>query len=143
MTYCGLDCCGQCPRATECGGCENTGGHPFGGSCVAAEWVQHGGSKRLNQEKQRLIAEVNALDIPKLVITDVTLLNGFYVNLAYLLPNGDAVKLLQDQRVYLGAQIAQPGSERFYGVVGDERFLLISSYGPGGEAPEIILYRKR
>ena len=143
MTYCGLDCCGQCPKAVECGGCENTGGHPFGGSCVAAEWVQQGGSKRLNQEKQRLIAEVNALDIPKLVITDVTLLNGFYVNLAYPLPSGEMVKLLQDQRVYLGIQIAQPDSDRFYGVVGDERFLLISSYGPGGEAPEIILYRKR
>lgn len=143
MTYCGLDCCGQCPRATECGGCENTSGHPFGGSCVAAEWVQQGGSERLNQEKQRLIAEVNALDIPKLVITDVTLLNGFYVNLAYSLPNGDAVKLLQDQRVYLGAQIAQPSSERFYGVVADEQYLLISSYGPSGEAPEIILYKKR
>lgn len=69
-----------------------------------------------NVQKQRLIAEVNALDIPQLAITDVTLLNGFYVNLAYLLPNGDAVKLLQDQSVYLGAQIAQPGSERFYGV---------------------------
>lgn len=143
MTYCGLDCCGQCPRTAECGGCENTGGHPFGGSCVAAEWVQQGGSERLEQEKQRLIAEVNALDIPKLVITDVTLLNGFYVNLACLLPSGETVKLLQDQRVYLGAQIAQPGSERFYGVVADDQYLLISSYGPGGEAPEIILYKKR
>lgn len=143
MTYCGLDCCGRCPKAAECGGCENTGGHPFGGSCVAAEWVQQGGSERLNQEKQRLIAEVNALDIPKLVITDVTLLNGFYVNLAYPLPSGETVKLLQNQRVYLGTQIAQPDSDRFYGVVADERFLLISSYGPGGEAPDIILYRKR
>ncbi len=143
MTYCGLDCCGQCPRTAGCGGCENTGGHPFGGSCVAAEWVQQGGSERLHQEKQRLIAEVNALDIPQLAITDVTLLNSFYVNLAYPLPNGDAVKLLQDQRVYLGAQIAQPGSERFYGVVADDQYLLISSYGSGGEAPEIILYKKR
>lgn len=110
---------------------------------MAAEWVQQGGSKRLNQEKQRLIAEVNALDIPKLVITDVTLLNGFYVNLAYPLPSGEMVKLLQDQRVYLGAQIAQPSSERFYGVVADDQYLLISSCGPSGEAPEIILYKKR
>lgn len=143
MTYCGLDCCGQCPRAAECGGCESTGGEPFGGSCVAAEWVKQGGAERLNQGKQRLIAEVNGLNVPHVTMTEVTLLNGFYVNLAYPLPNGDTIKLLQDQRVYLGTQIAQPDSDRFYGVVADDQFLLISSYGPGGEAPCIILYKKR
>lgn len=143
MTYCGLDCCGQCPRAAECGGCENTDGHPFGGSCVAAEWVQQGGIERLNQEKQRLIAEVNAMDIPQLNLTEVTLLNGFYVNLAYPLPSGETVKLLRDQRVYLGTQVEQPDSDRFYGVVADNQFLLISSYGRNGEAPDIVLYKKR
>lgn len=142
-TYCGFDCCGQCPRAAACGGCEATGGEPFGGSCVAAEWVKQGGAERLNQEKQRLIAEVNGLNVPHVTMTEVTLLNGFYVNLAYPLPNGDTIKLLQDQRVYLGTQIAQPDSDRFYGVVADDQFLLISSYGPGGEAPCIILYKKR
>lgn len=95
-TYCGLDCCGQCPRAAECGGCEVTGGEPFGGSCVAAEWVKQGGAERLNQEKQRLIAEVNGLNVPHVTMTEVTLLNGFYVNLAYPLPSGEVVKFLQD-----------------------------------------------
>lgn len=110
---------------------------------MAAEWVQQGGAERLTQEKQRLIAEVNALDILHLKMTEVTLLNGFYVNLAYPLPNGDTVKFLQDQRVYLGTQIAQPDSDRFYGIVADDQFLLISSYGPGGEAPDLVLYKKR
>ena len=29
-TYCGVDCCSECPRLPECGGCEICQGHPFG-----------------------------------------------------------------------------------------------------------------
>ena len=35
MTYCRNDCCKDCGRLAECGGCEACNGHPFGGSCIA------------------------------------------------------------------------------------------------------------
>ena len=44
-------------------------------------------------------------------------LNGFYVNLEYPLPNGQSVKLLEDNKVYLGNQIEIQGSSRCYGIV--------------------------
>ena len=50
-------------------------------------------------------------------------LNGFYVNLEYPLPNGQSVKLLEDNKVYLGNQIEIPGSGRCYGIVADEKYL--------------------
>ena len=34
-TYCGIDCCKDCDKLSECGGCEKCQGHPFGGNCVA------------------------------------------------------------------------------------------------------------
>ena len=35
ITYCGIDCCKECSRLAECGGCEKCKGHPFDGSFVA------------------------------------------------------------------------------------------------------------
>lgn len=35
MALCGVDCCRECTRKTECGGCEECEGHPFGGRCIA------------------------------------------------------------------------------------------------------------
>lgn len=35
LSICGTDCCEKCPQKAACGGCIQTGGHPFGGSCVA------------------------------------------------------------------------------------------------------------
>ena len=105
-SLCGSDCCGKCPRLAECGGCQKTEGRPFGGRCVAAEWVKTGGLAHFEQEKSRLIAECNALGIQGLALADLNLLNGFYVNLEYTLPNGTAVKLLEDNKVYLGKPAA-------------------------------------
>ena len=42
-SICGSDCCTVCPQKTACGGCRETGGHPFGGVCVAAACVEQGG----------------------------------------------------------------------------------------------------
>lgn len=67
----------------------------------------------------------------------------FFVNLEYTLPNGTAVKLLEDDKVYLGNQIEQADSQRCYGIVGDESHILVCEYGCGGADPEILLYKKR
>ena len=128
-SICGTDCCQNCAQRKTCGGCEQTNGHPFGGSCTAAEAVRRAGPEELLRQKQALIAEFNALALPGLQVNDLNLLNGSYVNLAYRLPGGQAAQFLQDNRVYWGNQIEVPGSERCYGVVADETFLLVCRYG--------------
>lgn len=136
-TYCGIDCCKDCEKLAECGGCERCHGHPFGGSCVAER----------NQDflglKARLIDEINALGIKGLTVNDLNLLNGAYVNLSYSLDNGTTVKFLNDKDIYFGDQIEQADSERCYGVVANESFILICEYGCGGADPEIVLYKRR
>ena len=83
LSICGKDCCEKCSRKESCGGCIKVKGHPFGGQCVAANWVQNFGREGMEERKQALIQEINALSIPDLRITDLNLLNGFYVNLLY------------------------------------------------------------
>lgn len=136
-TYCGNDCCKDCSRLAECGGCGKCNGKPFGGSCVAQR------NRDFNQLRCDLIDEINGLGISGLEVSDLFLLCGLYVNLEYPLPNGTAVRLLNDRDVYLGSQIELRDSERCYGVVADENFILVSQYGPDARDPEIVLYRKR
>lgn len=142
-TICGMDCCSACARKDACGGCVQTGGHPLGGSCIAAECVEKGGREALLRFKSALIEEINALDIPGLAVSDMNLLIGAYVNLEYTLPSGARVKLLRDDRVYWGNQVEIPGNPRCYGLVADEDILLVCTYGCGGSDPEIVLYKKR
>ena len=143
LSLCGLDCCAACPQRTACGGCRETQGHPFGGTCVAAACVERGGMEAWESWKHAAMAELNALCIPDLQIDSLVPLNGFYVNLEYRLPNGQAVKLLEDNKVYLGNQIERPGQERCYGVVADETYLLVCEYGCNGADPEIVCYKRR
>ena len=142
-TLCGLNCCTSCPRLADCGGCEACGGHPFGGECAAVTVAQTGGPEALAREKQTIIAELHALGIPGLRLTDLNLLNGGYVNLTYPLPGGGMARFLRGNDVYWGNQIEVPGSERCYGVVANAQFLLVCTYGCNGADPELVCYRKR
>lgn len=137
MTLCGIDCCKDCSRLAECGGCEKCGGHPFGGSCVAAR------NKDFIALKLGLVKEINALGIEGLKVSDLNLLNGGFVNLEYPLTNGTTVKFLNDSDIYFGNQIEKEGSERCYGVVANEKFILVSEYGCNGSEPELVLYKRR
>lgn len=136
-TYCGFSCCDKCDRLAACGGCEQCKGHPFGGSCVAER------SKDFPALKRRLIDEINALGIEGLMVSDLNLLTGSYVNLTYPLANGSTVRFLKDSDIYLGNQIERAGSDRCYGVVASEDFILICEYGYNGSDPEIVLYKRR
>ena len=136
-TYCGQNCCEQCERLPECGGCERCQGYPFGGSCIAER------NKDFPLLKRRLIGEINALGIEGLAVTDLNLLTGSFVNLSYSLANGSAVRFLKDDDIYLGNQIERAGSERCYGVVANEAFILVCEYGCSGADPEIVLYKRR
>ena len=140
---CGMDCCGICERREDCGGCMKTEGRPFGGRCIAAEIVKQRGFAAFEKFKKKLIDEFNSLGIEGLEVKDLNLLNGFYVNLEYPLANGQTVKLLEDHNIYLGNQIEIPGRERCYGIVGDDKYLLVCSYKCNGAEPLIICYKKR
>jgi len=112
-TICGSDCCDHCPMLGKCcSGCLETDGHPCGGTCVAAECICSKGMEGFAALKSSVMKEINGLGIPGLSVSDLNLLNGSYVNLEYPLPNGQTVKLLEDQKVYLGNQVECPGSAR-------------------------------
>ena len=142
-SICGVDCCSECNRRKECGGCVETNGRPFGGKCVAANCIKSGGLEEFPRVKETLIEEINGLGIENLQVEDLNLLNGFYINLEYLLANGQSVKLLEDKNIYWGNQIEIPGSDRCFGIAADENYLLVCEYGCGGSEPKIILYKKR
>lgn len=148
-TKCGLDCseCGS----KECGGCTETNGRPFGGSCMLALCCDEKGCENCGRAfeapcrlKEELIAEFNALGIEDMEeITDLYALNGAFVNLAYTLPGGQEIRFWDDGRVYLGNQVHKKGSDRCYGLTADESYLLVCEYGEGGSDAEIVVYRRR
>ena len=142
--YCGADC-DACQFKTECKGCRESNGSPFGGRCVAAEYVKVGGLAAYGAFKKTLTAEVNALlSAEGLPGTDSLYeLVGKHINLAYAMPSGEKVKLLNDSNVYLGAQIEFADMGVCYGVVADTTFILICSYSVNGSEPEIVLYKRR
>lgn len=142
-TICGIDCTG-CRWKESCMGCTETNGSPFGGECVVAECYKTDGENCFIAYKDRLIEEFNALGIADMpLITDLCQLNGAYVNLEYVLPNGEKVKLLDDSQIYLGYQVEKHNSDRCYGLVADNNYLLVCEYGCNGTEPEIIIYKKR
>lgn len=143
LSICGADCCDKCDRRDECGGCIKTDGRPFGGSCIAAEYIKQGGFEAFKKLKKTLIKEFNTLGIQGLQVNDLNLLNGSYINLEYRLANGQSVKLLDDRCVYWANQIEIQGKDRCYGVVADDKYLLVSEYGCNGTEPQIVAYIKR
>ena len=99
--------------------------------------------EKLLNLKTKIIEEFNSLGIEGLYLTDLNLLSGSYINLEYTLPNGQKVKLLEDDKMYLGNQVEVEGKERCYGVVADENYLLVCEYGCNGSDPEIVIYKRR
>ena len=143
-TYCGANC-ESCPSKENCKGCVATCGSPFGGRCVAAEYIKVGGLEAYRQFRQKLTEEVNTLLAAEgLGAVDALFeLVGAYVNLAYTMPSGETVKLLNDKNIYLGAQIEFANLGVCYGVVADTGFILLCSYSKDGAEPELMVYRKR
>ena len=149
-TICGIDC-SQCGFRNECGGCVETNGHPFGGSCMVAGCCGNHGCGNCGKFfeascslKAQLIREFNALGIEDMEeVTDLTALRGAYINLEYTLPGGQKIKFWDDNRIYLGTQLCKKNSSRCYGLTADENHLLVCAYGENGSDPEIIVFRKR
>lgn len=143
-SICGASC-ESCAFRQGCSGCAASCGRPFGGPCVAAEYIRAGGREQYAAFKAELLGEVNALlranHIPE--AEALYELPGHFINLPYPVPSGRAVKLLDDTRVYLGCQIPFADLGICYGVAADTTFLLVCSYSVDGSEPELIAYQKR
>ena len=143
-TICGASC-ETCGFRETCKGCEATCGRPFGGSCVAAEYIRAGGKEMYERFKQALLAEINSLlrtlEIPE--ADALYELPGFSINLEYPIPSGKTVKMLDDRKVYLGCQIEFADLGVCYGVTADTGFILICSYSVNGSEPELVLFKRR
>ena len=93
--------------------------------------------------KETLIREFNALKIADMEkVTDLNELKGDFINLQFHLPSGQAVKIWDNDKMYLGNQIEKTGSTRCYGLVTDGTYLLVCEYGDNGEDAEIIILKK-
>ena len=143
-SICGANCA-ECYMNKKCNGCTDTNGCPFGTQCFIAKYINISGVEKYQEFKQKLIDEVNALKIPgMLIVNELYALVGSYVNLEYALPNGQAVKLLDDNSIYLGCQIeCEFGGDRCFGVVAGMDFIAVCTYKENGTEPELLLYKKR
>lgn len=98
----------------------------------------------LAEVKKELIAEFNALNIADMKeVTDLNVLDGSFINLEYMLPGGQKVRLWDDHKKYLGSQLCRAGSERCYGLTADENYLLVCEYGNNGADAEIVVFQRR
>lgn len=116
----------------------------MGGKCIIAECYKCGGENYYNTYKKHLIDEFNALgiiDMPS--ITTLFQLNGKFINLEYTLQNGEKIKFFDDTKIYMGNQVKKTNSNRYYGLVADNNYLLVCEYDYNGTNPEIIVFKKR
>ncbi len=98
--------------------------------------------------QKQLMDEFAELNVPGLPpITELHPMNGAFVNLAYPLPNGQSVKLLDDRDIYLVAQVPCAFNDgefyQCYGLAAGMDFLLVSEYGMNCSDPELVIYKKR
>ncbi len=147
-TYCGADCTKCSLFNNKCKGCKETKGCPFGKKCFIARYIEIGGKNSFEELKKELIKEFNNLKIEGMgIISDLYPLNGSFINEEYYLPNGNKVKFLNDDEIYLGNQIECEFNDsevkKCFGIVANMSFLLVSLYEEDGKNSEIIIYKKR
>lgn len=146
QSICGANCA-ECPSQKSCKGCAETKGCPFGKQCYIAKYILTGGMENYQIFKQKLIDEINDLRIEGMQrVTELYPLVGHFVNLAYPLPNGETVRFLKDDEMYLGAQVGNlfdESGKTCFGVIARESFLLVCTYGENCANPELVLYQHR
>lgn len=142
-SICGINC-EECSFKEGCKGCCETNGCPFGEECFIAQYIKENGSDAYAEYVKTLLNEINYLGVPDLPeVTSLNALKGSFVNLEYTLSNGQKVKLLNDNKIYLGTQLHKEGSERCFGIAADEEYILVCEYGNYGVDPEIVAYWRR
>ena len=104
---------------------------------------QEEGEKQPEAEQQ-LTAEFRALGIEDMEeVTGLHALKGSFANLEYTLPNGRAVKFWEDNRIYIGHLLKKKNSDRFYGLVADENYLMVCEAGSDGSDAKIVVFKER
>lgn len=148
-SICGTDCnnCGY-GKNNNCKGCSYTKGCPFGKQCFVANYISTGGKENYELFKKELINEINDLNIPGMPkINNLNPLIGAFANLNYPLPNGNSIEILDNDEIYLGNQVESEFNDgeliRCFGILANMNFILVSEYGPNGDNPEIVIYKKR
>ena len=108
-------------------------------------YAEIGGKEKLEEIQKQLIDELNALlqieGLPR--VENLNVLPGEFVNLEYILPNGEKVKFLDDKQTYLGSQLENASGDKGVGIVACMDFLLVCTYEENGENPELVIYKKR
>lgn len=140
-TFCGMEWCNECEKREQCGGCEACHGHPCGGNCVAERFAREGGQEEIQRQKESVIADINALGLDELHLTEIHFLGGWIGNIEYSL-FGKRLQLLNDHDIYFGTQVERSNG-RCYGVVADSSHIVVCEYGEGGVDPELLLLTKR
>lgn len=145
-SICGANC-DECQFKNSCKGCMETDGCPFGKQCFVAKYILTGGKEAYIAFKQGLIDEINALEVAGMAkLTELYPLVGSFVNLEYPLPNGGTAKLLNDDEMYLGAQVENlfdDSKKTCFGVVARESFILVCEYGENCTNPQIAVFKRR
>lgn len=140
QSICGIDCM-KCQLSSTCNGCAKSKGHPFGPECMVASCLKKG-EKALYDLKKNLMGEFNGLYIQDMEeVTELIALKGSFVNIEYTLPNGQKVRFWDDNRIYLGNQLNKKDSDRCYGIIADEKYLMVSEYSGYGADAEVIIYK--
>lgn len=145
-SLCGANCL-ECPAIDKCSGCSETNGCPYGKQCSIAKSILVDGKEHYVLYKKKLIEELNSMDIAGMdKVIELYPLVGKFVNLEYELPNGDKVKFLKDDEMYLGTQVANlfdDGEKSCYGIIASEGFILVCKYGENCSNPQLVLYKRR
>ncbi len=140
-SICGIDCT-KCELSSTCNGCSKTNGQPFGAECIVAVCCQKGKTV-LSELKDKLMVAFNELNIQDMEkVTDLNALKGSFINIEYSLPSGQIVKFWDDNKIYLGNQLHKKGSDRCYGIVADEKFLMVSEYSGYGSDAEVVVFKQ-
>ncbi len=86
---------------------------------------------------------MNALNIPDMPeVTDLNAIKGSFANVEYVLPSKQVVKFWDDNKIYFGNQLHKEGSDRCYGLIADEKYLMVSEYGEQGADAEIVVLKR-
>lgn len=107
-------------------------------------YTELGGDEKFAEFKRQLMREFNELHIEGMPeVKTLVYLVGAYINMEYTLPNGQKVKLLDDDATYLGYQLESEFGGRCFGIAASMDFLLVCTYDEGGTNPELVIYKKR
>ncbi len=94
-------------------------------------------------DAEKIILRVKSLGFPELEgLSALTELSGRYLNNLAQLPNGEAMRILDDEKDYLAAQVEPVNSTKCWGIAADERQIAIFIYEENGSNCELLAWIK-